>query len=153
MGSNIKRLLLITKDKRLKLMILVLFYVWEDARIWAHWSYSLDLHLNYLGPVSCFSSSKIPFIEYWRGWLQWPMTWWWAAFVVYWNDRQQFFIGTGIASWDPHPGSHFGKPGWFLMLLKPTGKWCCHKVLQTPGKLRHIFLGYQFYLNTWGDKG
>ena len=31
-----KRLLLITKNEYLKLVILVLFCVWEDARIWGH---------------------------------------------------------------------------------------------------------------------
>ena len=40
-------------------MILVLFYVWEDARVWAHRN-SLDLHLNPLGPVACFSPSGVP---------------------------------------------------------------------------------------------
>ena len=40
-------------------MNLVLFYVWEDARVWAHWNHSLDMHLNYLGPVSCFSPSSV----------------------------------------------------------------------------------------------
>ena len=33
--------------------------VWEDARVWAHWNHSLDMHLNYLGPLSCFSPSWI----------------------------------------------------------------------------------------------
>ena len=43
-------------------MILVLFWVWEDARVWTHWNYSLDGHLDCLRPVSqaqnasCFSS-------------------------------------------------------------------------------------------------
>ena len=41
-------------------MILVLFSVWEDARIWAHCNYSLDMHLPYLGPVSCFPPSWMP---------------------------------------------------------------------------------------------
>ena len=36
-------------------MNLVLLYAWEDARIWAHWNHSFDRHLNYPGPVSCFS--------------------------------------------------------------------------------------------------
>ena len=36
MWSNIKRLLLITKNQTLKLMIIVLFYIWADARVWAH---------------------------------------------------------------------------------------------------------------------
>ena len=31
-----QRLLLITKHRCIKLMILVLFYVWEDARVQAH---------------------------------------------------------------------------------------------------------------------
>ena len=34
--------------------ILVLFYVWKDVRSWACWNYSFDMHLNYLGPLSCF---------------------------------------------------------------------------------------------------
>ena len=32
---------------------LVLFYVWKNARVWAHWNYSFDVHLSYLGPISC----------------------------------------------------------------------------------------------------
>ena len=36
MWPNIKRLLLITKYTHLRLMILVLFYVWEDAKVWAY---------------------------------------------------------------------------------------------------------------------
>ena len=58
--SSIKRLLLITKSQTLKLMIIVLFYIWEDARVWAHWNHSFDMHLSYLGPVSCFSPIWIP---------------------------------------------------------------------------------------------
>ena len=41
-------------------LILVLFYVWEDARVWARCDYSLDMHFNYLGWVSSFSVSWIP---------------------------------------------------------------------------------------------
>ena len=42
-SQNIKRLLLITQYKHLKAMILVFFYVWEEARVWAHGNYSLDM--------------------------------------------------------------------------------------------------------------
>ena len=35
MEWDINGLLLITKTRCLKLMILVLFYIWEDARVWA----------------------------------------------------------------------------------------------------------------------
>ena len=38
-------------------MNLVLFYVWEDARVWAHWNYFFDVHL-YVQPVSCFLHPK-----------------------------------------------------------------------------------------------
>ena len=53
-------------------MILVLFCVWDDARMWADWNYSLDIHLNYLGPVSkaqnpsSFSASWIPLWVHYR---------------------------------------------------------------------------------------
>ena len=38
----------------------MLFYVWEDARLSAHWDCSIDMHINYLGPVSCFSPLWMP---------------------------------------------------------------------------------------------
>lgn len=41
-------LLLIT-NRYFKLMILVLIYIWEDARTWRHWNSSLDTHFNCLG--------------------------------------------------------------------------------------------------------
>lgn len=53
MSLNIERLPLTTKDRYLKLII-VLFCIREKARIWTHRNYSLDLHPNYLGPVSRF---------------------------------------------------------------------------------------------------
>ena len=34
--SNIKRIGLKTKAKHLKLMILVLFFLWEDVKVWAY---------------------------------------------------------------------------------------------------------------------
>ena len=36
------------------------FYIWEDARVWARWNRSSDMHLNYLGPISCFCPFWIP---------------------------------------------------------------------------------------------
>ena len=57
---DIQRLLLITKNRHLKLITSVLFCVQEDARVWAEWNYSFDMHLTCLGPVSCFSPSWIP---------------------------------------------------------------------------------------------
>ena len=41
-------------------MILVLFYVWEDVRVWAQWNYSLNMYFNYLGPVSSFLCPQFP---------------------------------------------------------------------------------------------
>lgn len=86
----LKRLLLITKSRHLKVMVLVLFYIWEDARVWAHWNYSLDMHLNCLGPLSCLSPSWIPPRCTKSSGLLWLMAWcdissspeWQAAFFV-----------------------------------------------------------------------
>jgi len=41
-------------------MNLAHFYLWKDARIWAYWSYSFDMLLDYQGPVFYFSPSWIP---------------------------------------------------------------------------------------------
>ena len=35
-----------TKTRHLKLIILILFCVWEDARVWVYGNHSLDMHLN-----------------------------------------------------------------------------------------------------------
>ena len=50
---NIRRLLLIRKTKHFKLLISVLFHLWEDARVLAHWS--RFLWCNSLGRVPFFS--------------------------------------------------------------------------------------------------
>ena len=49
---------LLKKTRYLKLMNLALFYVWEDAGVWAHWNHSFDMHLNFLGPVSCIQDAS-----------------------------------------------------------------------------------------------
>ena len=41
------------KTRDLKLRNLVLFYIWEDARVWAYQTHSFHVHLSYPGPVSC----------------------------------------------------------------------------------------------------
>lgn len=55
-----QKIILITKKQSLKLMILALFCVLEDSRVWAQWNYSFEMHLNCLGPAPCFSSFRIP---------------------------------------------------------------------------------------------
>ena len=37
----------------------VLFYVWEDAKGWAHWNHSFDMYLSCLGPASCVFPSWV----------------------------------------------------------------------------------------------
>lgn len=49
-----------TKNQTLKLMIVVLLYIWEDIIVWAHWNLSFDIHFSYLGPVSSFFHSEFP---------------------------------------------------------------------------------------------
>ena len=42
-------------------MILLLFYIWEEARVWASsWNYYFGIYLNYLVPVLCFTPPQIP---------------------------------------------------------------------------------------------
>ena len=37
----------------------MLFYVWEDTRVQAHWNHSFGMQLSFLGPVSCVSTSWV----------------------------------------------------------------------------------------------
>ena len=74
---NIKRLPLIGETRYPKLRKLVLFYVWEDTRVWAHWNHSFLTHLSYLGPLSCVFTAWVPpglptepFRALYREWLQ-----------------------------------------------------------------------------------
>ena len=82
MSSSIyhrKRLLVITKNRYLTLMILVLSYIREDARIWGHWNLSLDMHVKYLGayiseaqnPSFCFTPPEFHSGHTFWGPLQW----------------------------------------------------------------------------------
>ena len=87
------------RNRHLKLMILVVFYVWEDTGVWAHWKFSLDMHLNGLGPVfrtqnvSCLSLFWIPLRTHWCG--EWGLVaaladGLMAVFFVYRNGRQHY---------------------------------------------------------------
>ena len=65
--------------RQLYLRSLAVFSVWEDAKVWVHWTHSFDMHLSGLGPVSCF----FPILSLLRlhpwGWPQWPTAWWRAS--------------------------------------------------------------------------
>ena len=37
-----------------------LFYGWEDARVWAHWNHSLDMHLSYQSRFPLSSHPQFP---------------------------------------------------------------------------------------------
>ena len=100
---EVPRLLLIKKkqNRYFKLRNLVLFYVWEDARVWAHWNHSFD-SLRYLGPVSCFFPILSHLREHHWGWLQWLRAWQWAACVscrlkkkkcTTWVLQVKFYLG------------------------------------------------------------
>ena len=54
-SQDISRLLLIKKTRNPKLRNLALFYVWEDAKIWAPWNHSFDMHS--VISVSCVFTS------------------------------------------------------------------------------------------------
>ena len=55
-----RQILYLLSHEGSQLITLVLFYVWGDARIYIPCNQFFDLHLNYLGLVSCFSPSRIP---------------------------------------------------------------------------------------------
>ena len=35
------------------------FHGRDDIRVWGHWNHSFDVHLSYLGPVSCAFPSRV----------------------------------------------------------------------------------------------
>lgn len=53
-----KRLLPVTKNRYSKLIILVLFYERQDARVWGHWNASWDIHPTIKGPV--YPKNQVP---------------------------------------------------------------------------------------------
>ena len=67
-------------------MVLMLFYVGEDARVWAHWNYSLDVHFSYWGPVCCFSPTWVSLgVHHWGDCSGWCL------------DYRQHLLFTGMA--------------------------------------------------------
>ena len=71
------------KTRYLKWRNLALFYVWEDARVWAHWNRSFDVHLIYAGPIPCVFSSWVSSGCTVGGWLKCLMIWWREALCFY----------------------------------------------------------------------
>ena len=71
-------------------MTLSAFLALGDARIWTYWKYFFDTHVNFLGPVSCFSPSRDPLRVHLQGWLLWlyghnilSLLKWQATFFVF----------------------------------------------------------------------
>lgn len=83
--------------------------MWEDPRVWAHWNYTFDMHLNYLWPKYVFLHWNSPQGTPWVGWrgarLQWLMVWWRATFFVNWS------AGDILC---PHRSRHPSPLGWGL---------------------------------------
>ena len=46
---------------------LELLYVWVDARVWAHWNHSFDMHLTYLESVFSFHILSSSGLAIWSG--------------------------------------------------------------------------------------
>ena len=107
-----QRVLLLIKENQVSQINFALFYVWEDARVGAHWNHSIDKHLSCLGPVSSPILSPLrvhgwgvaagaeglaaghPFVSilsflraHCRGGCSGLMA---AISFVYWNGRQRF---------------------------------------------------------------
>ena len=89
------------KNRHFEWIILVLFFVQEDPRVWAYWNHSFDVHYSCPEPVSCFSPSWVP-----SGWtvrvaagVEGLMS---RPSFVYWNGRWHS-LSTGV-----------NKAGWWL---------------------------------------
>ena len=95
------------KTRYLKLRNLALFYIWKDARVWAHWNHSFPMHLSCLEPVSCNISHPDIFSSHCREWLQsngcqmvqvfflsalegWNRWWLWHPYVLIWQKIDHF---------------------------------------------------------------
>ena len=84
---NIKRSLLIKENQISQVKNLMLFYVWEAARVRAHWNHSFDMHLSYLGPVSVS-----PRPAHWGRRKDCSVPAGWLQHFVYWYGRQYFSL-------------------------------------------------------------
>lgn len=107
-----------------KWMILVIFYIWEEARVWAQWKLTFDIHLNYPGTVSCFfpSMRNSPQGTYSQEWLPWRhlMAWMVGTFTVCWHGRwHSLFIEMA------HNNIFFNRVHWpnWLLTRKMLHKW------------------------------
>ena len=86
--------------------------MWKDARVWAHWSHSFDVHLSYWDQNPVFSHPQFPqaaplvvatvwwLLDAWHSlfpsWIPSGLTvkggcnCWWLTFFIYWYGRQYF---------------------------------------------------------------
>ena len=88
------------KTRYPKLRNSVLFYVWEDARVWVHRRHSFDMHLSSLGPVTCvFHILSFPRTHH-REWLQSDGCWM-AGILSFLNSPRthQLTIHGGCNCW------------------------------------------------------
>ena len=89
------------KARHLRLMILVFFYVWEDAIIWAYYNHSFDMHVHYPGQYPLFAILHPLRVNNWGRWerLQWLMAGWPH---VFWYGRWHLPTGGMVLhlSWE-----------------------------------------------------
>ena len=107
---------------RHKLISLVLYYVWEDVRIWAHWNCFLDMHLNHLGPVSRTQNISY-FSPSWQlespSWVGWGLGFS-CCHSGCWLDRGQHLLFTGMTDNFPFPQ--------FSLIVNMYFFWICLRI-------------------------
>ena len=89
--------------KHLKLIVLVLFCIGEDSIMRVYWNFFFDMHLSYLGPVSCFSPSWISLKVHNWGWLERLMALWLNILCLQ-KWQETFFVHHCIqktVTWNP----------------------------------------------------
>lgn len=88
------------KNRHTELMILVFFYVWKDARVWAYWNFSFDMILSCLGPVFCFFFFPTSWMT-----LQLHILW-----LLKWPQQNIKGVQMGIYSWTVNIWAHLRSP-------------------------------------------
>ena len=59
-SEHLKKILLIKENQTSQVNEWVLFFVWEDVRVWAHWTHSFDRHLTIEDQYPAFLHPKSP---------------------------------------------------------------------------------------------
>lgn len=129
-------------------MILVLFFVLENVRVWVYWNRCFEMHVSCLGPGSCCSPSWISFgVHHWGG-----CSGWWLydsniLCLLKWQATSQSIRGR-VSSWGPTAHGHVIEvgDGWAEAHYPREMMVCSSQVsLLAPFSLSHFYTDWSSY--------